>query len=546
MAKFGRNHPCWCGSRKKYKHCHYPRLPSNANERSNRSAAFDQAIREHQARERLRKLQQGEGRPLIEAKLGEVQFVALGNTLHYSKKWKTFPDFLFDYMVTVFGKEWGVVENARSDDELHPVLSWHRKVVALQKGASTSPGKLFETEMTGAVTCYLGLAYNLYLIKHNVELQDRLVERLKKASQFQGAYYELIVANCLIRAGFKLELEDESDTASKHCEFCAISPTTGKKYWVEAKMRSVNGILGKTRADGTNDGDPTAQISKHLREALKKPADGERLIFIDVNARSEPTNDEPSWSPRAYERLVDRERDLESDKRAYVFVTNFPYHRLTDDWRVQKAVLAFGLGIPNFAKAGMTTLSDWYRAKQEHLDAHRLLESMQSYPQIPESFDGEPLEMNSSQKSARLFVGQEYFFTAENSNGIAGIVRQVLVHEERSKATVVVETVGKSTSLIEVPLTKQEITSYRKYGSAYFGELEERSGHAKNEFELFEFFVKSYLNTPKERLLELAKSHPNYVVLEKLDQEDLVLAICESWVASIRAQEASSKSEGEA
>jgi hypothetical protein len=36
----------------------------------------------------------------------------------------------------------------------------------------------------------------------------------------------------LIRAGFKLELEDETDGASKHCEFSAMSK--GKKYWVEA------------------------------------------------------------------------------------------------------------------------------------------------------------------------------------------------------------------------------------------------------------------------------------------------------------------------
>jgi preprotein translocase subunit SecA len=27
--KIGRNDPCWCGSGKKYKKCHYPQLPSN-------------------------------------------------------------------------------------------------------------------------------------------------------------------------------------------------------------------------------------------------------------------------------------------------------------------------------------------------------------------------------------------------------------------------------------------------------------------------------------------------------------------------------------
>jgi len=27
FAKLGRNDPCWCGSGKKWKHCHYPKLP---------------------------------------------------------------------------------------------------------------------------------------------------------------------------------------------------------------------------------------------------------------------------------------------------------------------------------------------------------------------------------------------------------------------------------------------------------------------------------------------------------------------------------------
>jgi uncharacterized protein YecA (UPF0149 family) len=27
--KIGRNDPCWCGSGKKWKHCHYPQMPQN-------------------------------------------------------------------------------------------------------------------------------------------------------------------------------------------------------------------------------------------------------------------------------------------------------------------------------------------------------------------------------------------------------------------------------------------------------------------------------------------------------------------------------------
>jgi hypothetical protein len=47
--------------------------------------------------------------------------------------------------------------------------------------------------------------------------------RLKDRANFQGAYYELMVASILIPEGFTLTLEDETEEASKHCEFAAVS-----------------------------------------------------------------------------------------------------------------------------------------------------------------------------------------------------------------------------------------------------------------------------------------------------------------------------------
>jgi hypothetical protein len=138
--------------------------------------------------------------------------------------------------------------------------------------------------VTGIVACYGGLTYALYLLDHNIELQERLIKRLKDPGNFQGAYYELIVASILIRAGFSLALEDETDPAAKHCEFAAVSEKTGKRYWVEARMRSVNGLLGRTAADGGADKDALGRLIPHLNGALAKPAKDERLIFIDLNA----------------------------------------------------------------------------------------------------------------------------------------------------------------------------------------------------------------------------------------------------------------------
>ena len=69
-----------------------------------------------------------------------------------------------------------------------------------------------------------------------------------------------MVANILLRAAFDLTLEDETDGETKHCEFSAVSKKTGKRYWVEAKMRAVRGLLGKTDKDGGKDDDALSQL----------------------------------------------------------------------------------------------------------------------------------------------------------------------------------------------------------------------------------------------------------------------------------------------
>ena len=48
-------------------------------------------VRRHEAKELVRVQQQGEGKPIISAVFKDHRFVAVGNTLHYSKQWKFFP-----------------------------------------------------------------------------------------------------------------------------------------------------------------------------------------------------------------------------------------------------------------------------------------------------------------------------------------------------------------------------------------------------------------------------------------------------------------------
>ncbi len=109
----------------------------------------------------------------------------------------------------------------------HPLLDWYRKVCDFQHSQQKSAiDGLYHSEMTGAVKAYLGLAYDLYLCAHNAELPELLLKRLRNAQMFEGALYEAYVIGVLARAGFRIELEDESDSTRSHCELTATHQDT--------------------------------------------------------------------------------------------------------------------------------------------------------------------------------------------------------------------------------------------------------------------------------------------------------------------------------
>src|ERR1700676_1100340 len=95
--KVGRNQLCPCGSGLKYKRCH-GRLHGVAPESSFPNSNPAQLLDRVRAAERIRQTQQGLGRPIVAAKLHDHQMVAVNDTVYFSAKWKTFPDFLADYM----------------------------------------------------------------------------------------------------------------------------------------------------------------------------------------------------------------------------------------------------------------------------------------------------------------------------------------------------------------------------------------------------------------------------------------------------------------
>lgn len=538
MAKIGRNQLCPCGSGKKYKRCHgnLARQGSSSVNSIN-PRQIEIAIRRHQAQELVRVQQQGEGKPIISTKLNDRRFVAVGDRVYHSSKWRFFTDFLLDYSKLIIGGDWGQSELEKPWDDRHPILQWYHHYCLLQQRSDKGLDGNCSIIPTGAAQCYLGFAYGLYLLRHNVQLQSRFVARLRNVGNFQGAYYELLVASSLILAGFELTLEDETDTSQKHCEFAAVSKKTKKKYSVEAKMKSVAGILGKTRADGASpDSRPESHVTAHLRQALRKPADGERLVFIDVNAPVSRDADAfirevPDWLDPAARRLERSEQDLHSDVSAYVFVTNLPFHWHLEDEVPPVMVFAYGLGIPDFGKQGYHRLSDMWRSKQRHIDAHRVMESLGRYPRIPSTFDGS-LPLTEEESQNRIIIGETYFFEDFGDGGVLAEVTSVTVSEPDKQMYLAVHTLEGAAHILTRPMSDSELAHYRQHGDTIFGVPDHGPRNIEEPYELFEFLMDAYNDTSRTTLLQMAKDHPDYAQFERLDDTDLRLALCEGWTYS--------------
>ncbi|HEV7659328.1 MAG TPA: SEC-C domain-containing protein [Allosphingosinicella sp.] len=529
--KIGRNKPCPCGSGVKFKRCHGQLTGRSTPD----VAAIQQSMQVHDARERVRTAQQGHSKPIISANWNGQQFVAVGNALHYSPKWKTFPDFLSDYVKIKVGADWGNAEIAKPIEDRHVLMQWYDALCRLQKKVITKPGEPSQFPVTGVVACYYSVAYGLYLLEHNVELQGRLLARLKNPGNFQGAYYELLVASAFVLAGFTLTLEDEADPAQKHCEFSAVSPATGKKYWIEAKMRGVAGELGRTEADGTTSNNPLSSFTRQLNAALLKPAADARMIFLDLNADMAADANEdnrPAFVEAAGRRLeLYEQKILKPGEAAYVFVTNANFHKNLEA-PAQLVAFPYGLGISDFNRPGFYRLSERYKQDRLHADALRVAEGFAKLLTLPATFDGSMPSVGLHGARSPVVIGETYNFEGAGANGedVIGTVADAVVMEAEKAITVAVNGTDGRSLLLKEPMTDEQLADYRGHPDAYFGKIVRPSKGVKTPYELFEFFMYAYRDLPRDKLLEHLSGRVEGA--ETMERDDLLAIYCEGMVSA--------------
>jgi hypothetical protein len=539
--KIGRNERCPCGSGKKYKHCcgSYAARELRSHEPPGEMRAdLKQALAERQAKETRRRQQQGLGRPIVSTEFADHRVVAVGNTLHWSKRWKTFHDFLFDYLKEIFGREWGAKEQAKPVDKRHILLRWAYEIGECRKAqiALQPNTEILSTPSTPVLTAYLSLAYNLYLMKHNAKLQKALIVRLKNPdeSSFHGAYYETYVAGTFIKAGYEITFENEQDGSATHCEFVASSKTTSRKFSVEAKARF-------RRASGAGV-DPTTLklgVKDKLETALQKKADHTRVVFIDVNVPEKRSKDQkPFWVDTAAGEIRDLENTMavsgQETPPAYVVITNNPYQfdvpdgfsAVMDGFNISDC--KYGQHFPN--------LRAMLEARERHADMNNVFKSLLMHHEVPATFEGEMPEthFHRTEGLPALKIGGGYLVPDKNGIEQPAVLESASVLENEKRAYGVYRLDNGHRIIATNPLTDWELDAYRKYPETFFGVVDKNAGRkCENIMDWYDFFFETYGITSREKLLEFMKDAYDIELLKTMSQEELAKTYCERLAYSV-------------
>jgi hypothetical protein len=528
--KIGRNAPCPCGSGKKYKRCHGAIAEGGETRQSplvmRMPPEVAGKVEELKAQQAQRELQQGRGRPIISTEARDHRVVAVGNRVFFSKGWRTFHDFLFHYIKEAVGREWGAAEQAKPLEQRHPIMQWNAKLGALPR---TKPrGEIESGAATGAVSAYLGLAYNLYLLAHNVEIQSRLIQRLKDPDTFWGAYYETFVASVFIKAGFELKFENEDDRTRTHCEFSATFKGTGKRFSVEAKARNFLASAENSAPAGR----ARLRVWRQVSGALHKLADYTRVVFVDLSSPN------ALGSADIVQILKAGQRELRASEHqkvqgkpapsAYVFLTAAPYHFVLDDTQLARAVLAEGFRIPEFKEgAQFPSVRDMAESRERHREMHSLLESLRIHHEIPSTFDGEMPEYAFSKQTPRLLIGHRYIVPSPEGE-VEGILEDAVVLEGAAMVWGIYHcpSTGKRIH-VKTPISAEELSAYRRHPETFFGRVKKQWNIDGDPLNLFDFLLYGIRDANRDQLLLQIKGSPDLESLRDLPLEDLRKVVAE-------------------
>ena len=347
--KVGRNDRCPCRSGKKFKQCHLaaPRsllIPASPPEPSpippHVWAEIDRRTRRERAQEQARITAYGNTRPIIHVPdYAGYQLVVVRNRVYYSKKWKYFTDFLFDYGIGKMGQEWFEDQKSKAITEQHPLWRLRAQAYDFMNRQPPAPDGTYSGIPNGPMAACNNFYYDLYTVDDNSLFDDSLLQRLRHRDQFQGALHELFVEATCLRAGFSVIRENERDGSRRHVEFTAVHKETGQHVLVEAKSRHRAGILGQAGVPSSN---PDIRFNHLINDAVAKDPHNPLAVFVDTNLSAERAHRfyelqsrEPVLPSKTMAALIEKVRQDYGGVDPYniLVFSNHPQHYALDERR---------------------------------------------------------------------------------------------------------------------------------------------------------------------------------------------------------------------
>jgi hypothetical protein len=460
------------------------------------------ALREHHRVE-----EQGFGRPIISRMVDGQRVIAAGSEAFTAEGSKSFRDFLYFYIKCIFSHDWFAAEEAKPIDHRHPLVQWlieQRQYLA----SSDNPRTL---QLTSLCYAYLNLSYNLYLIAHNNgAVHQLLIQRLKKTDQFLGAYYEAFVTGAMIRAGFDIALEDETDSTRSHCEFTATYRKTGQKYSVEAKLRRSK----KHPPD----------ICDQLHKALRKHAQHARIVFIELNLAVE-RKAALGLLANVFAIARQREHEIKVDGQpappAYVFVTNCPIGSIQTERTFTAVADAFRM--PDFQGGRMPgNFHEALEWRARHRGVLDLAESLVDHLHVPRDFEGYVSSTTVTEPRHRFLRIGESCSLMTQAGEFAGVLIAAAVLVAYQEVMCCVRQVDGLILTIGVPLTGLEIQTYYTSPDTFFGVRLGPPGEIYNPFKLYDWLLECHRQNSKEHFLtRLFRGAHDIEDLKHRSQEEL-------------------------
>lgn len=208
----------------------------------------------------------------------DIRFILAGSKLFSIRSDETFNDFLVEYVQQIISKSW--FKDERKKASTHPLIIWNDSINAMKSNVDKGDSEFFSFVPNNKIAAFMNLAYDLFIIDHNHRLQQDIIKRLLIKEQFHSARYELFVTSICIRAGLKIEYENEKDRKKKHVEFIAFDVSSGEKIGVEAKYK----MRESTNSYSIDlDKIKIGNITRLINDATAKNPGLPEFIFLELN-----------------------------------------------------------------------------------------------------------------------------------------------------------------------------------------------------------------------------------------------------------------------